>query len=221
MEELLANFDPQFIEVSKRLLIAAGIGAIVGIEREVRGHPAGFRTLTVLAVASALIMILSERVAGGKDFHDTGRIAAQVISGMGFLGAGVIMRTGLTIHGLTTASILWAVAGLGLTVGAGLITEALLASGLIIFILVIFSPIERKLMRRLKRKVLEVVATPRPGLVEELADALRAHCAERIARHKIPRYVWLRDQSLPRNANGKFVKRELRDQLDPADADVS
>lgn len=174
MEELLANFDPQFIEVSKRLLIAAGIGAIVGIEREVRGHPAGFRTLTVLAVASALIMILSERVAGGKDFHDTGRIAAQVISGMGFLGAGVIMRTGLTIHGLTTASILWAVAGLGLTVGAGLITEALLASGLIIFILVIFSPIERKLMRRLKRKVLEVVATPRPGLVEELADALRA-----------------------------------------------
>ncbi len=61
---------------------------------------------------------------------------------------------------------------------------------------------------------------PRPGSSIS-ADALRAHCAERIARHKIPRYVWLRDQSLPRNANGKFVKRELRDQLDPADADVS
>ncbi|MBC8369689.1 MAG: MgtC/SapB family protein [Planctomycetes bacterium] len=175
MEQIINYFGPELWEVCQRLLVAAGIGAVIGIEREVRGHPAGFRTLTVLAVASALIMVLSERVAGGKDFHDTGRIAAQVISGMGFLGAGVIMRSGLTIHGLTTASILWAVAGLGLTAGAGLVAEAILASSLILLVLLVFSPIERKLLRRLKRKKLEVVAEPRQGLVEELADALRSH----------------------------------------------
>jgi len=178
----LLNLDPSLIIAGQRLFLAAGIGAIVGIEREVRGHPAGFRTLTVLAVASALIMILSERVAGVKEFHDTGRIAAQVVSGMGFLGAGVILRTGLTVHGLTTASVLWAVAGLGLTVGAGLIEEAMLATGVIMLVLLVFSPIERKILRSIKRRVLEVVASPRPGLVEELADVLRAngHRVERL-----------------------------------------
>ncbi|MDP6850880.1 MAG: MgtC/SapB family protein [Planctomycetota bacterium] len=172
---LSITLDPGLIDVAARLAIAGGLGALIGMEREMRGHPAGFRTLTVLGAASALIMILSERVADGRDFHDSGRIAAQVISGMGFLGAGVILRTGLTVHGLTTASVLWAVAALGLTVGAGLIPEAVLCAAFILFALLVLSPVESSLLRSVKRRALDVTAAPRPGLVESLAEALRSH----------------------------------------------
>jgi putative Mg2+ transporter-C (MgtC) family protein len=101
-----------------RLLLAAVLGAAIGLEREFHDHPAGMRTHLLVSVGSATFTVLSifAFVAPGAD---PGRIAAQIVSGIGFLGAGAILKYGATVRGLTTAASLWAVAGVGMAAGAG------------------------------------------------------------------------------------------------------
>lgn len=128
-----------YLEVAVRLALAAILGLMVGIERERREHTAGMRTHAVVAVGSAMFMLVSiygfPVVPEGVDFRfDPGRIAAQVVSGIGFLGAGVIFTRRNTVHGLTTAASVWAVCGLGLAAGGGLFIVAILGA---IFMLVI------------------------------------------------------------------------------------
>lgn len=114
-----------YLEVVARLALAATLGLIVGLERERREHAAGMRTHAVVAVGSAMFMLVSiyafPLVPEGVDIRfDPGRIAAQVVSGIGFLGAGVIFTRRNTVHGLTTAASVWAVCGIGLAAGGGL-----------------------------------------------------------------------------------------------------
>lgn len=111
------------IDLAIRLLIAAGLGAAVGAEREIHGHPAGIRTHMLVALGSGLFTALSihgfppsEAAAGPVD---PTRIAAQIVSGIGFLGAGAILKDGVVIRGLTTAASLWATAAVGMAAGAG------------------------------------------------------------------------------------------------------
>jgi putative Mg2+ transporter-C (MgtC) family protein len=94
-----------------RLVLAAVLGAIIGLEREYRGYPAGVRTMALVCVGSALFADMS-RVYGGDD-----RIAAQIVTGIGFLGAGLIFREGLSIKGVTTAATIWTVAAVGVAIG--------------------------------------------------------------------------------------------------------
>jgi len=100
-----------------KLLAAAVVGAVVGIERERRDRPAGLRTHILVCVGSTLIMLVSIDVAGSR--ADPGRIAAQIVTGIGFLGAGTIFRSGGSVRGLTTAAGLWVVAGIGMAIGMG------------------------------------------------------------------------------------------------------
>ncbi|HEX9794184.1 MAG TPA: MgtC/SapB family protein [Planctomycetota bacterium] len=162
-------------DVLFRLLLAGGLGALIGIEREARGHAAGFRTMTVLCLASALAMILSIRIAALAPNADPGRIAAQVLVGVGFIGAGVILRAGMTVHGITTAATLWAVSGLGLVAGAGYFADASIATGLLGAALLLFPPIEHRFLRRGRRVVVELRTENRPELVEGLTNRLSAH----------------------------------------------
>src|SRR5690606_12836203 len=90
-------------EIAGRIVFAALLGAIVGAEREYRGYPAGIRTLALVSLGAAIFAQESPLFGGG----DPGRIAAQVVSGIGFLGAGVIVREGATVHGITTAATIW------------------------------------------------------------------------------------------------------------------
>lgn len=117
------------LEAVVKLALAAVAGALVGLEREVRGRQAGFRTNLLVCVGSALVMIVSARVAlidwpeppGGQQIRvDPSRIAYGVMGGIGFLGAGVIVRTGTNVRGLTTAAGMWCVAAIGLSAGLGL-----------------------------------------------------------------------------------------------------
>jgi putative Mg2+ transporter-C (MgtC) family protein len=101
-----------------RLLVAAVLGALVGLEREIHDHPAGMRTHLLVSLGSAGFTVLSI-VAFPAPGADPGRIAAQIVSGIGFLGAGAILKEGATIRGLTTAASLWAVAAVGMAAGAG------------------------------------------------------------------------------------------------------
>ena len=118
-----------------RLLVAAGLGGAVGLEREYREREAGFRTHMLVAVGSALFTIAS--AYGFHDFLVSGdavvradptRIAAQIVTGIGFLGAGAIIRQGLAVRGLTTAATLWVVAAIGLTTGAGYYSAAIITT---------------------------------------------------------------------------------------------
>jgi putative Mg2+ transporter-C (MgtC) family protein len=124
------------IDLIVRLLVAALVGAGVGLEREIHGHPAGLRTHLLVSVGSAVFTILSFHgftgLAGGTAVDPT-RIAAQVVSGIGFLGAGAIIKEGFSIRGLTTAASLWGTAALGMA--AALAEYALAAAGVAVVLL--------------------------------------------------------------------------------------
>jgi len=110
-----------------RILLAAFLGAIIGIERDVHGRAAGLRTNLLVGMGASVFMIISLLIASpNSNFYgsemiktDPARIAAQIVTGIGFLGAGTILKAGLTIRGLTTAACLWVVAGIGMATGAG------------------------------------------------------------------------------------------------------
>lgn len=130
-----------------RLGLASVLGIAIGIERARREQSAGMRTYGVVSMASALIMIVSIYGVpnlGGPE-HDTSRIAAQVVSGIGFLGAGIIFMRRNVVHGLTTAALLWASSGVGLAVGGGLLITGSIATGLLLLISGGLLPVKRAL----------------------------------------------------------------------------
>src|SRR6476620_3521703 len=105
------------LEMVLRLGLSFLVGGLVGFERERRDRPAGLRTHILVCMGSTLITLVSREIAGGH--ADPGRVAAQIVSGIGFLGAGTIFRAGNSVRGLTTAAGLWVVAGIGMGIGTG------------------------------------------------------------------------------------------------------
>jgi len=121
-------------ELLLRLVLSCILGGMIGYERQSRNKSAGLRTNVLVCLGSCLIMVLSQAIyqnVEGKTNADPARLAAQVVSGIGFLGAGAIMKEGLTVTGLTTAACLWVVAGVGLAVGAGFYSGALFTAALV------------------------------------------------------------------------------------------
>jgi putative Mg2+ transporter-C (MgtC) family protein len=134
------------LEIAERLLLAAGLGAAIGLEREYWHKPAGLRTNILIAVGSALFTLVSIAMANHGGTSD--RIAAQIVTGIGFLGGGAILRSGTTVKGMTTAATIWMNAAIGMAAGTG---EYALATGSTIITLVVLAvlpPIERQLARR-------------------------------------------------------------------------
>lgn len=139
-------------ELVIRLVIAAGLGSLVGAERERLIWAAGLRTHMLVCVGSCLLMVVSAygfaSVLGPNVVLDPSRVAAQVVSGIGFLGAGSILLRGDLVRGLTTAASLWSVAAIGLAVGGGLYVEAIAATIIILLILAGIKPLEKWYQRR-------------------------------------------------------------------------
>jgi putative Mg2+ transporter-C (MgtC) family protein len=130
---------PLQLDLSVRLVVAAALGLAIGFEREIHGHPAGLRTHMLVAAGSGLFTVLS--AYGFRDVAaavpntapiDPTRIAAQIVSGIGFLGAGAILKDGIVIRGLTTAASLWATSAVGMAAGAGEHIIAVVATGTIL-----------------------------------------------------------------------------------------
>lgn len=135
------------LELVKRLLLAALIGGVLGFEREIRQKSAGLRTNILIALGAAVFTVLSIEMAAGWN-ADPARIAAQVITGVGFLGAGAIMRTDRgAIHGLTTAATVWVNASLGMAAGAGHYRLAIIGALITAVVLLGLPPIERRIDR--------------------------------------------------------------------------
>lgn len=134
MDEFAALVEALRLDLGAKMLVAILAGGGIGLERELRGKPAGLRTNILICIGSALLMDLSIRIAGDH-LGDPGRIAAQVVTGIGFLGAGTILHTRGAITGLTSAATIWVVAAIGLTTGAGYYYEALGATATVMIVL--------------------------------------------------------------------------------------
>jgi putative Mg2+ transporter-C (MgtC) family protein len=128
------------IQLMMRLLLAAGLGGAIGLEREIHKRPAGLRTNILIAVGSALFTALSIEIARSGGTPD--RIAAQIVTGVGFLGAGAIMRSGRSIHGMTTAATIWVNAAVGMAAGAGEFLMATMTTVITLIVLAALPPIE-------------------------------------------------------------------------------
>jgi putative Mg2+ transporter-C (MgtC) family protein len=170
-------FSIDYLHISIRLLGAGILGGLIGWEREISNHPAGFRTHILVCMGSTLIMLLS--IYGFSDWMehenvraDPARLAAQVISGIGFLGAGTILRHGFNVTGLTTAASLWVVAGIGLAVGAGFYYAAIFTTFLVLVSLVFLNRMERFLIKHRRLRILKVKVTDEPGKLGLLATFL-------------------------------------------------
>src|SRR5262249_22733122 len=124
------------LDLLLRLLLAAGLGAAIGIEREYRQKPAGLRTNILIALGAALFTTLSILI-GGRGGGTPDRIVAQVVTGIGFLGGGAILRSGHSIHGMTTAATIWVNAAIGIAAGAGHFVIATEATALTIVVLAV------------------------------------------------------------------------------------
>lgn len=161
-------YDITNVEMIFRLVLSTILGGAIGFEREVGNRPAGLRTHILVTVGSALIMLLSKY--GFADNSDPARIAAQVVSGIGFLGAGTILRTGNTVQGLTTAATLWLCAGLGLAIGAGFYLAAIVTTILVLLSLVILVRIEDSLLSNSKKRRFTIVARERAGLIGDIGS---------------------------------------------------
>lgn len=161
-----------------RLLVAAGLGCLIGLERERLDRGAGLRTHALVATASALVMIVSsfgfsDVIMAGRVVLDPSRVAAQVVSGIGFLGAGTIILRKNAIRGLTTAASIWAVAAIGLASGAGLYLAAVATTIILLAILLALKPIERRFFGHKRAWLLTVRARQRPGLLSALEQSVR------------------------------------------------
>lgn len=174
--ELLAETDITFGIALLRLFLAFLVGGVIGVERESHKQQAGLRTHMLITIGAALLAMLSihiPRAYFNPDAGDPGRIAAQVVSGIGFLGAGAILRLGANVRGLTTAASLWTVAAIGLAIGGGLYVPAMIAAVLVFFTLVVLNVFERRIFPKQYLKMLRIFSRTGSADVRPMESILR------------------------------------------------
>ena len=177
--------DLAWWEIVVRVAVAAGLGGAIGIERELREREAGFRTHLLVSVGAALFTLVS--AYAWRDFtfghgvtFDPTRIAAQIVTGIGFLGAGAIIRQGVSVRGLTTAATLWVVAAIGMASGAGYYTAAVITTVVVLVSLWPLRLLAYRVLDRPQRRVVDVelrarrTAAPVLGALEALGVAVDA-----------------------------------------------
>lgn len=175
LQETGSVWEISQLDLMVRMILAAVLGGLIGFEREWSNHAAGFRTHILVCLGSATIMLMS--IYGFSEFVDEmnvrvdpARLAAQVISGIGFLGAGAILRNGNVIKGLTTAASIWAVAAIGLCVGAGFFTGAFMCTFLVLVSLYLLNKGEKYMMRHRRYHDLEITIFDSPGALGKIVS---------------------------------------------------
>jgi len=164
---MLWGYDFQFLlQIIARLFLAAILGGIIGYERETENKPAGFRTNMLVCIGSALVMVTSQFLF--KEYvsltnMDPARLGAQVISGIGFIGAGTIIRDGLHVRGLTTAASLWVVACVGLAAGIGFYEGAIACTLFIYLILIAMKKFQDRIKVKNQYRVIVLQSVDEPG----------------------------------------------------------
>ena len=160
---------PNALDLMLRLVVALLLGAIVGLERERQERAAGLRTVTMVSLGSCLFTIVG---AYGFNPTDPSRVAAQIVTGIGFLGAGTIFLRKDLVRGLTTAATIWATAAIGMAAGTTLYLEAVFATLLILAVLMVLKPIERRFFKRPSEALVSLVVPRREDEIEAVRSAL-------------------------------------------------
>jgi putative Mg2+ transporter-C (MgtC) family protein len=205
-----------------RIVVAAALGGAVGIERELRDHDAGFRTHMLVAVGSALFTIVSAYafrdflVGGGAVVRaDPTRIAAQIVTGIGFLGAGAIIRQGLSVRGLTTAATLWVVAAIGMAVGAGYYGGAVITTAVVLVSLWPLRVLARMGTSRFGAQkstlVAQLAAGASPGPLLDEVERLGARVKAVEIGHEGDRRTLLLDVTMPPQTDAPRVIAQVGD----------
>lgn len=160
-----------------RIILSFFAGAIIGFERETHRQPAGLRTHMLICIGSTIIMLLSIYIPQTYPHFlngDPGRIAAQVVSGVGFIGAGAILRMGINVRGLTTAASIWSIAAIGLVIGAGMYLTASVAVVLILIVLIAVEQLEKHFFTPVNTKVL-TIRTNNEESDQKIQEVLKNH----------------------------------------------
>ena len=203
-----------------RVAVAAALGGAVGLERELREREAGFRTHMLVSVGSALFTLVSaygfhEFLVGGGNVirADPTRIAAQIVTGIGFLGAGAIIRQGFSVRGLTTAATLWVVAAIGMASGAGYYSAAVITTALVLISLWPLRILAFRTMRRFRpeteRLLVQLPAGESPSPVIERLEALGGSLQSLEVGHEADRRTVLIDVTLPPKADPPAIVADL------------
>ena len=202
-----------------RLLLIVLFSGMIGIERASKRHEAGLRTYILVCIGAAVAMLTNQFIFEAFNTGDVGRIAAQVISGIGFLGAGTILITSRNqIKGLTTAAGLWACACLGISIGIGFYTLSIIGFILILFVLIFLPPLEKYLTKFSKNYKLHIELEARTDL-KKLVTVIRSH---NLSIYSIERNAAYANSGLSvysitlrkNNAKSKITKREFFEILD-------
>lgn len=168
----MIDLQPPNLEIALRLLLAVLAGGVIGLERELKRKPAGLRTNILICVSAALLMITSRHISGGAPFSDPGRLIAQIVVGIGFIGAGVIMRSHGSVTGLTTAATILAVTAIGISIGDGMYGTGIAVTLLIVVVLTLLTYVESAIARR-RRLFHFDIQTDKPAAVQaQLLDLL-------------------------------------------------
>lgn len=174
MADVFAWLQPQWLSLLARLGLAVVLGGVIGLERELSGKPAGLRTNLLICVGAALLtdlsLVVAQRAHVGMN-ADPARIAAQVVSGIGFLGAGTIIQARGGVMGLTTAATLWVVAAIGMAAGAGAYGEAVGTTMVVMVVLVLLGRVETKLLPD-QGRILHVAAAAGRDVVAHIEQIL-------------------------------------------------
>jgi putative Mg2+ transporter-C (MgtC) family protein len=207
-------------ELLLRLALAGALGGAIGLERELREREAGLRTHLLVALGSALFTIVGA-YGFGSIRTDPTRIAAQIVTGIGFLGAGAIIRQGFSVRGLTTAATLWVVAAVGLAAGAGYYSAALITTALVLLALGPLRILAYRMLRRFRvedgRLLVELPAGTRPGvLIDEIEKAGARISAIEVSREADRRRLEV-DVVLPRTLTAPHLVTRVADVADVAD----
>jgi len=186
--------SPNFL-IAAKLVLAILCGGAIGFERELNRKAAGLRTNVLICMGSALFMIISRHIGGGAPYTDPARLVAQVVTGIGFLGAGVILQARGSITGLTTAATIFVVGAVGIAIGDGMFGAALLSTALIIVVLVVLRRVERFVLRRQRMFHYSLKTRDPAQLLENLLDLLERH------------HLQLEDFDVDNNAEGEHIVR--------------
>lgn len=198
-----------FNEILLRIGLSLVLGGVIGFERERDNQPAGLRTHMILVIGACLAMILSINM-GVISGNDPARIAAQVISGIGFLGAGAILRYGFNVKGLTTATTLWTMAIVGLVLGAGYYWVAIISTVLMLIVLAVLDQIEKNHVRVNVVRNIVVDLHDRKSVIREVRKTIQ-NLADKVMAYSIQKSV--KNKHLRLEVTARFKNREKLEDL--------
>jgi len=160
------------VDIILKILLASMLGGIIGLERELAHKEAGLRTNILIAIGSTLITILSFKIAAMTKTADPARLTAQIVSGIGFLGAGAFIQARFAVHGLTTAATIWTVAAIGIAVGSGFYLVAFLVAVFVVIVLTVFKFLLAYLEKQKQNYVYLITTEEKAALLVDIRQVL-------------------------------------------------